>query len=232
MFTFMGGGGGPRTAIVTGWTQQAQVSDQLCYSVSQHFKILHYGQYDFGDTEDQDWLATLNPHFLFNFGPLLIRPVLLDACKEGAINFHPAPPEYPGRGGATYAIYNRDEWYGITAHLMEPEIDSGPILAVYPIPIQPGIRPDQLHGIAIRYVPVFAEEILALAAEDRLAPTTQHEWSRRPYTQADLDEFMRMSPTLPEPEMRRRIEALRHPEKPGPYLQFRGIKFWYIEGMS
>lgn len=229
----MGGGSrSQRSAIVTGWERYEAISSQIYNEVGHYFNVPFFGLYEFGDTEDQEWLATLRPDFIFNFGPLIFEPVLLDACREGAINFHPAPPDYPGRGGATYAIYNDDDWYGITAHLMEPEIDSGAILDVFSIPVQPDIRPDQLNELALRYVPIFASAIIEKAAEDRLAPTTQYEWGGPAATQADLERFMMLTPTTDEYTFRRKIAALRHPEKPGPFLMWRGVKFWYIEGMS
>ena len=47
-----------------------------------------------------------------------------------SINFHPAPPKYPGTGCASYAIYNGERRYGATAHIMNDKYDDGAILRV------------------------------------------------------------------------------------------------------
>lgn len=52
-----------------------------------------------------------------------------------AINFHPAPPEYPGSGCINFALYDNAQEYGVTAHLMNEKIDNGRILEVRRFPI-------------------------------------------------------------------------------------------------
>ena len=47
-----------------------------------------------------------------------------------AINFHGAPPTYPGRDPHHFAAYDRAEIYGATAHYMESKVDAGLIVGV------------------------------------------------------------------------------------------------------
>ncbi|MFV3075700.1 formyltransferase family protein [Niveispirillum fermenti] len=63
----------------------------------------------------------------------------LGRCGAGAINLHPAPPDYPGSAVNHLALYEGATRFGVTAHLMEPAVDSGPILAVDRFDIPPGI---------------------------------------------------------------------------------------------
>ena len=50
----------------------------------------------------------------------LILPVaVLKKTKKYNINFHPGPPKYPGIGCFNYAIFNKDKFYGCTAHIMK-----------------------------------------------------------------------------------------------------------------
>lgn len=54
-----------------------------------------------------------------------------------ALNFHPAPPEYPGVGSASMAIHDKREWHGVTAHVMDEEYDHGMIIRVRRFRIDP-----------------------------------------------------------------------------------------------
>ena len=74
--------------------------------------------------------------YLFNFmSPKKVPKSVLENIKKYAINFHPACPKYPGVGSASYAIYNQDKNYGVTAHLMTENFDEGKIFMVLGIKI-------------------------------------------------------------------------------------------------
>ncbi len=64
---------------------------------------------------------------------------MLTLCRAGAVNIHPAPPDYPGSGSNHLALYEGAKQFGVTAHVMVAEIDAGPILAVRSFDIPPGI---------------------------------------------------------------------------------------------
>jgi len=55
---------------------------------------------------------------------------LISNALGGAVNFHPAPPEYPGCGCANFALYHQVGMYGATCHYMKPKVDSGGIIKV------------------------------------------------------------------------------------------------------
>ncbi|MFT6842576.1 MAG: methionyl-tRNA formyltransferase [Psychroserpens sp.] len=74
--------------------------------------------------------------FILSFRSLFFLPKeILDRAKIAAINFHPAPPEYPGSGCINFALYDRCKKYGVTAHLMNEKIDNGAILEVRRFPV-------------------------------------------------------------------------------------------------
>lgn len=74
-------------------------------------------------------------NYLFNFLSAPFVPLAERMKFEAAINFHPAPPEYPGVGSASRALYDRRMWHGVTAHLMDDQYDHGLILRVRRFPI-------------------------------------------------------------------------------------------------
>lgn len=71
---------------------------------------------------DIDYLISFCYHKKVNSKNLL-------AAKKGNINFHPAPlPSYKGFSVYNFGILNDEEEWGTTAHMMEEEFDSGPII--------------------------------------------------------------------------------------------------------
>ena len=75
--------------------------------------------------------------YLFNFlSPLKIPIDVLDKISIYSINFHPASPKYPGVGCASFPIFNKDKDYGVSAHIIEGEYDSGPIVDTLYFPIR------------------------------------------------------------------------------------------------
>jgi len=68
--------------------------------------------------------------------PKKINTKTLNLCKEGVINLHFAPlPTYRGSGTLTHAIINEEKEYGVTLHLMDEKLDTGPIILVQTIPL-------------------------------------------------------------------------------------------------
>ena len=62
--------------------------------------------------------------------PWIVPEEILNKTKLWNINFHPGPPNYSGIGCTNFALYNKEETYGVTAHLMEKKVDSGKIIGV------------------------------------------------------------------------------------------------------
>ena len=74
--------------------------------------------------------------YIFCFRSLFVLPgYLIDRARIAAINFHPAPTEYPGSGCLNFALYDEADNYGVTAHLMNERVDNGKILECRRFPI-------------------------------------------------------------------------------------------------
>lgn len=103
-----------------------------------------------------------------------------------AINFHPAPPEYPGVGSASLALYDHRVTHGVTAHLMNERYDAGQILRVRRFPIPHGSTYASLFTRSL-------EECLQLFIEvtDRVARGMDIEcderWARAPYSRREFE---------------------------------------------
>ncbi|MBM4232088.1 MAG: hypothetical protein FJ184_15415, partial [Gammaproteobacteria bacterium] len=76
-----------------------------------------------------NWVETQNNLLISFLCPRIIPKAALD-CSALPINFHPAPPEYPGFGCYNFALYDAVTTYGVSCHRITPQIDSGEIFAV------------------------------------------------------------------------------------------------------
>ncbi len=61
--------------------------------------------------------------------PVIVPAALLQAMPGPSYNFHPGPPERPGRYPSVFALYEEAEHFGVTVHEMAARVDSGPIVA-------------------------------------------------------------------------------------------------------
>lgn len=154
---------------------------------------------------------------------ILPREVLSNASK-GAINFHPASPDYPGLGSVNFALYEEAKTFGATCHIMEPKVDSGRIIAVKRFPVFPSDTVESLlsrtytHQLALFY------EVLSLLALGRDLPGTTEQWTREPFTRSDFNRLFIVTRDMPDNEIARRIRALEY-KNWGPYLELCGRRF-------
>ena len=67
-----------------------------------------------------------------------IKEPILSHAAHGIINFHPAPlPDYKGTGGYNLAILEGLENWAATAHYVDGEFDTGPIIDIFSFSIDP-----------------------------------------------------------------------------------------------
>jgi methionyl-tRNA formyltransferase len=168
-------------------------------------------------------LAALKPDFVFSFlNERILKGALLEI--ENA-NFHPAPPEYPGRGGASIALFDGVATYGATAHRMVAAIDAGAILTVSRFAVLPDESCDSLYGRAeLAALDLFHQVLGHVVRHRALPPPSGDAWTRKPITRAEFEQWLMLDPGQPE-TFRRKVEAARHPQFPGPFVTIHGYRF-------
>lgn len=102
-----------------------------------------------------------------------------------AINFHPAPPEYPGVGSASLAIYDQRTEHGVTAHLMEDQFDTGLILAVRRFPIQQRGYVALWNRSLDECLKLFQDVVRDVSRG--VVPVSEERWARRAYTRKEFE---------------------------------------------
>lgn len=116
--------------------------------------------------------ATLARARLIGFGTdVLVPAAVLRALGYGAYNFHPGPPTYPGWAPYSFAIYDRANMFGATAHEMVKQVDAGPIIGTEMFFVPPGQTASQLSNEALRAM---------LRLMRRLGPTLARSATRPP----------------------------------------------------
>lgn len=164
--------------------------------------------------------------FILNFlSPLIVPKEMLDAAEIAAVNFHPAPPRWPGVGSASFALYEGDTTFGVTAHLMTAKVDAGPILKTLSFPVLPEDDCELLWNRALHHaLTLFYDVAFELATTRRVAPSGQA-WERPAITRKQFERWMVIEAGAPVEEIRRKVRALRHPRFAGPFMEVAGVRF-------
>lgn len=84
------------------------------------------------------------------FYPRIIKQPVIDKCKLGCINFHPAPlPEYRGVTTMCFGVLNKIDYWEVTAHFIEDEtLDTGKVITKKRIDVD--VENDTPHSIDSR----------------------------------------------------------------------------------
>lgn len=221
------------TAIYLGWTDSS-ISKEVEDILRESFELKFVSSFKFGETTDQETLAKLAPQFLFTFGPLIVRQPLLTSPSIAAINFHTAPPKWPGRGSCSHALLSQDTEFGVTAHLLSEAIDAGPILRVLKFPITQDDDAESLHEKTLRKIPELVKATILDLRSNNWQPIIQNDetWERKALKQKELFQLMKIDESDSDEKVALKIRAFSHSQKPGPFIERNGIRFWYLKGSS
>ncbi|MFY8352757.1 formyltransferase family protein [Pseudoalteromonas sp. SSM20] len=151
---------------------------------------------------------------------------LLVKAKVGAINFHPAPPEYPGIGCINFALYNNEGTFGATCHHMLGKVDTGKIIKVKRFPVYEKDNIQSLLERTYDYQLSLFYDVMDQFYTDKAFPESQDEWSREAYTRKEFNELFKISLEMDEEETNKRIRAISFNEFQ-PWIEFHGKKFYY-----
>lgn len=164
--------------------------------------------------------------YLISFVSSWIVPEsLLARARVAALNFHPAPPEYPGIGCYNFALYENAATYGVTCHHMVRRVDSGKIVKVLRFPVE---GHDTVATLKERSMTALFElycDVLSGILEGEPLPASAEEWTRRPFTRKELDALCRVTPDMPAEEIRRRARATYFPGFLSAYVELAGLQF-------
>ena len=179
-----------------------------------------------------DWILDWSGDVIFHIRSYHILPeTLLARARIAAVNFHPSPPHYRGAGCYNWALYNGDAEYGVTAHIMDREIDHGPILKVYPMEIRPEdtlatliARCHELQVAALSDIAAAIADNPTAAVRELTAAYAGPGWSETLHRISEIDALQSIPPTASKEEVDRIIRATRI-GRFKPYIELNGYRF-------
>lgn len=172
--------------------------------------------------------------YIICFKSLFIVPQwLIEKATIAAINFHPAPVEFPGRGCINFAIHESSPTYGVTAHIMDAGIDSGPILDCRRFPI---FKTDDFYSIFNRAQAKMMDQYFDILTGviqnghkhlDALLNSAKHEkWNGGHRRISDLDQMLTVDNNTSKVDLEKIIHASDLQNKP-PKVYLHGYEFSY-----
>ena len=139
-----------------------------------------------------------------------------------SLNFHPAPPEYPGFGGYNFALYDEVEEFGVTLHEMVPKVDAGRIIAVkrFPVSVNETISSlkEKSNQNLIELLKFLIKELSSsgdFSILEKLIMKNEEHWCGIRRTRGDLDRLCRVSTEISQSEIKRRMRACSYPPNYG-----------------
>ncbi len=155
----------------------------------------------------------------------VVPEAMLAKAKIATINFHPAPPEYPGIGCYNFALYDNATTYGVTCHHMVGRVDSGKLIQVRRFAVLPTDTVALLKDRAMAWLLVLYYDVLSGILKGEPLPEAGEKWTRKPYTRRELDRLCRVTPDLPVEEIKRRARATYFPGFLSAYVELAGCRF-------
>ena len=133
---------------------------------------------------------------------------LLQRLPGPAYNFHPGPPEYPGRYPAVFALYDGAQRFGVTVHEMAVKVDAGQIVSAEWFQIPDNCDLCKLEEMAFSVLAdKFRTMSVHLATLERSIARMPYRWSGRKTSKSDCTALCRITPDLTPDEIARRKRA-------------------------
>lgn len=152
-------------------------------------------------------IRALAPDIIVSFSfPYLITPELCAIPRYGAVNLHPsALPAYRGPNPPR-GIYEGFPLLGATLHRIEPEYDTGPILAQHTAPLPENVTPEAIMQVwPPLMVGAFAEGVARAVAGE---PGRPQDHSQATYAAMFTEAEHWLTPTDTRQVLQRKCAAL------------------------
>jgi phosphoribosylglycinamide formyltransferase-1 len=128
------------------------------------FELERYPDRGTRDEAMADWLEQHGVRLVVLAGYMhLLTPSFLERFPERIVNVHPSLlPRFPGARPIEDALAAGVEMTGVTVHLIDEGIDSGPILQQRPVPVEPReTLLERIHAVEHELLPEVVRELCA-----------------------------------------------------------------------
>ena len=135
---------------------------------------------------------------------------VIRSARKGAINFHPASPDYPGIGCNNYALYDNATEYGATCHHMASKVDTGKIIAVKRFDVFSSDDVGSLLQRTYEFQLVLFYEIVGKIINGKALPESDEVWTRPPRSRKEFNQLGIITPEMSTDEVARRVRAVSY----------------------
>ena len=127
---------------------------------------------DYGSREERDlalagWLGRQWVRLVVLAGYMqLLTPGFLDRFPGSVVNVHPSLlPAFPGPHPIEDALAAGVRTTGVTVHLVDEGVDTGPVIRQKPVPVEPReTLVERIHALEHRLLPEVVRELLVAAS--------------------------------------------------------------------
>lgn len=165
----------------------------------------HLGKWKDSIPEDLGWWE--GDYIISYLSRWIIPAQILEKPKKAAINFHPAPPNYPGFGCINFALYEEAPEYGVTCHHMQPKVDTGKIIATSIFPVFQTDNVATLLSRTYDHQLVLFYDIIRYIVKGEELPISNKQWERKPFTRKDFNQLEKITVEMSKEEIAKRIRA-------------------------
>jgi len=116
------------------------------------------------DTAMAEWLIARAVDFVVLAGYMhVLTPAFLERFPQRIVNVHPSLlPAFPGAHAIDDALAAGVDTTGVTVHVVDDGLDSGPVLAQEPVPVEPReTLVERIHAVEHRLLPKVVRELSA-----------------------------------------------------------------------
>jgi phosphoribosylglycinamide formyltransferase-1 len=128
------------------------------------FQLEAFADREQRDTTMANWLQEQGVRLVVCAGYMqLLTPTFLERFRERIVNVHPSLlPAFPGSNAIGDALDAGVETTGVTVHLVDEGIDTGPVIAQEPVPVEPrDTLAERIHEVEHRLLPKVVSDLCA-----------------------------------------------------------------------
>lgn len=156
-----------------------------------------------------------------------LKEEFLSIPSKGVINFHPAPlPEYKGTGGYNLAILEARTTWGVSAHYMDGDIDTGGIIEVSNFDIDKNSESVvSLEKMSMLELENLAKKITIKALNEEYLLSSIENKGGRYVSRTEMES---MKEITPNDDVDRKIRAFWFPPYDGAFLVIKNKKYTLV----
>jgi len=169
--------------------------------------------------------------WVFSFlWPKKIKPSLIALPTSGCLNLHPAPlPEYRGWGAYIFGIYEGVSSWGVSAHFVDAEFDTGDLVRVDRFPIDP----DTITGITLERMcqtPLFDlfRQLVDDIAAGRALPR-EPQGPGRTFSRTETEALRKIVPGDTPEQVARKVRAFFFPPYGGAVTEIDERRYYLVD---